>query len=144
MKTAKLFLFVILVITISSCSNEGVDNPASDSILGEWKTLKITDSKGTNMPLQACGYNQLLTFFIDGSTTLLDPCQNITLNSTYKLENNILTVTTFDNSDNTTMVEKYAVLILNNTTLRIQITWDSDYGTYPENERDILEFTKSE
>jgi uncharacterized protein (TIGR02145 family) len=142
MKTAKLFLFVLMAISISSCSNEGVDNPVSDSILGRWKTLKITDSKGTNMPLQACGYNQLLTFFKDGSTTLLDPCQNITLNSTYKLENNILTVTTFDKSDNTTLVEKYAVLTLDNTTLRIQITWDSDYGAFPENERIILEFIK--
>jgi hypothetical protein len=144
MKIAKLFLFVIMAITTSSCSNEGVDTPSSKSILGKWKTLKITDSKGVNMPLQPCGYNQLLTFFDDGSTTLMDPCQNITVSSTYKLDKNTLTVTTFDTSDKTTLVEKYTVLTLNSTTLRIQITWDSDYGTFPENERIIIEFVKDD
>jgi hypothetical protein len=144
MKILKLFLFVIMAITISSCSNEGVDTPDSESILGKWKTLKVTDSKGTNMPLQACGYNQLLTFFKDGSTTLMDPCQNITVSSSYKLDKNTLTVTTFDPSDKTTLVEKYTVLILDNTTLRIQITWDNDYGTFPENERIIIEFVKDD
>jgi hypothetical protein len=144
MKIAKLFLFVIMAITISSCSNEVVDTPDSESILGKWKTLKITDSKGVNMPLQACGYNQLLTFFKDGSTTLMDPCQNTTLSSNYKLDKNTLTVTTFDTSDKTTLVEKYTVLTLDSTTLRIQITWDSDYGTFPENERIIIEFGKDD
>lgn len=144
MKIAKLLLFVIMAITISSCSNEGVDTPDSESILGKWKTLKITDSKGVNMPLQACGYNQLLTFFKDGSTTLMDPCQNTTVSSNYKLDKNTLTVTTFDTSDKTTLVEKYTVLTLDSTTLRIQITWDSDYGTFQENERIIIEFVKDD
>lgn len=142
MKIAKFFLFAIMAITILSCSNEGVDIPVSESILGKWKTLKVTDSQGANMQLQACGYNQILTFFKDGTTTLLDPCQNITLNSSYELKGNTLTIKTFDKTDNTTLIEKYVVLTLDSTTLRIQITWDSDYGNYPEDERVILEFIK--
>ena len=143
MKIAKLFLFVIMAITILSCSNEGVDKPVSESILGKWQILKFTDSKGMPMQLQPCGYNQLLTFFKDGSTTLTDPCLNITVSSNYELDKNTLTVTTFDPSDKTTSAEKYTVLTLNSTTLRIQIIWESNYGTFPENERYIIELKKT-
>lgn len=142
MKIAKLFLFVIMAITISSCSNEGVDTPDSESILGKWKMLKFTNSDGGNLQLQSCGYNNTSTFSNDGIVTLFDNCVNKTISSKYTLNGNILTITTYDKTDNTTLTEKFTVLEINDTTLRIQITWDSDYGNYPQNERDILEFIK--
>jgi hypothetical protein len=56
----------------SSCSNEGVDNPVSDSILGRWKTLK-----NHRLKEQICHYRNAVIInyfnFKDGSPTLLDP-----------------------------------------------------------------------
>ncbi|MFV8324692.1 FISUMP domain-containing protein [Flavobacterium sp. ZS1P14] len=142
MKIAKFFLFAIMAITILSCSNEGVNPAVSENILGKWKTSKVTNSNGENLQLQSCGYKNTSTFSNDGIVAVFDNCVNKTISSKYTLNGNILTITTVDKTDNTTLTEKFTVLEINDTTLRIQITWDSDYGNYPQNERDIIEFIK--